>query len=287
MPPQIVSTWPFAERANRAAWPALAVGGDPLDAVVEACRAAELDPEVNSVGWGGLPDASGRMTLDGCVMLSPAKCGSVCVLRTHLHPVRVARLVMERTQHVMLAGEAADEFANAHGEPERELLAPSAREAWEKWRATEDRRTSGHDTIGTIAISADGRMAGACSTSGTAYKVPGRVGDSPIIGHGLYVDPKVGGATATGAGELIMGVCGSFLVVELMRGGATPAEAARAVIERVANSYDLKPHHEVAFIAVAASGAWSSASLRPGFNAAVHDAQGGRLVPAEFVLLQA
>lgn len=318
MTPCIVSTWSFSQRGNESAWPALAAGGDALDAVLEACRVAEEDPSVDSVGYGGLPDASGAVTLDGCVMRSPAECGSACALRRHLHPARVARWVMERTRHVMLAGEAADAFADAQGEPSRDLLAPAAREAWQAWRAkpsdeaagqqTRDRlllrpvdsgdpnagalfgraggerRWAGHDTIGSIAIGADGRLSGACSTSGMPYKVPGRVGDSPIIGHGLYVDPQAGAATATGSGELIMGVCGAFLAVECLRRGASPLEAAREVVERIAGSFRIEPHHQTAFVVVAPDGSWSSAALRQGFIAACTDGAGSRLEPAAFVL---
>lgn len=339
MATRIVSTWSFSQRGNESAWPALAAGGDALDAVLEACRVAEEDSSVDSVGYGGLPDASGAVTLDGCVMRSPAECGSACALRRHLHPARVARWVMERTRHVMLAGEAADAFADAQGEPSRDLLAPAAREAWQAWRArpsdeaagqqtrdrlllrpvdsgdpgagalfgragagktegsgagnatgtggaasAHERRWAGHDTIGSIAIGADGRMAGACSTSGMPYKVPGRVGDSPIIGHGLYVDPRAGAATATGSGELIMGVCGAFLAVECLRRGASPLEAAREVVERIAGSFRIEPHHQTAFVVVAPDGSWSSAALRQGFIAACTDGAGSRLEPAAFVL---
>jgi isoaspartyl peptidase/L-asparaginase-like protein (Ntn-hydrolase superfamily) len=317
--PCIASTWSFSVRGNSSAWPALAAGGDPLDAVIEACRVAEEDPTVDSVGFGGLPDADGHVTLDGCVMRSPAECGSACALRGHLHPVRVARWVMERTSHVMLAGEAADRFADAQGEPRRELLSPEARAAWERWRANptpaddarrhardgappavdpgatgasalfhanarSERRWHAHDTIGTLAVGTEGRMAGACSTSGMPWKVPGRVGDSPIIGHGLYVDPAVGGATGTGTGELIMGVCGSFLAVEEMRRGATPQEAAQAVVERIGRAYRIEPHHQTAFIVMGRDGTVGSAALRTGFLVAVRSTAGERLDPPGFTL---
>lgn len=332
MRPLLLSTWSFSQRGNESAWPTLSAGGDPLDAVLEACRVAEEDPAVDSVGFGGLPDADGNVSLDGCVMRSPRECGSACGLRKHLHPARVARWVMERTRHVMLAGEAADAFANAQGELERELVAPSARAAWEKWKLAPDdvaagqqtrdrtllrpvdtgdpstgalfggamagadsrastradargeRRWWGHDTIGSLALAADGRMAGACSTSGTPYKVPGRVGDSPIIGHGLYVDPDAGAATATGSGELIMGVCGAFLAVECMRRGASAAQAARTVVERIGAAYPILPHHQTAFVVMAPDGTWSAASLRAGFLVACSDAEGPKLEPAQFVL---
>jgi isoaspartyl peptidase/L-asparaginase-like protein (Ntn-hydrolase superfamily) len=315
----IASTWSFSARGNATAWAGLAAGGDPLDAVLEACRVAEEDPAVDSVGFGGLPDASGHMTLDGCVMRSPAECGSACGLRRHLHPARVARWVMERTPHVMLVGEAADAFADAQGEPARDLLAPAAREAWERRRAApadasdaaaqardrslrpvdtgdpaagalfgaslrDERRWHGHDTIGSIARGADGRIAGACSTSGTPWKLPGRVGDSPIIGHGLYVDPEAGAATATGTGELIMGVCGSFLAVEELRRGAAPVDAARAAVERIGRSFRIEPHHQVAFVVMGRDGTVGAAALRQGFLVAVRDGAGERVGPPGFTL---
>ena len=319
--PCIASTWSFSTRGNASAWAALSAGGDPLDAVLEACRVAEEDPGVDSVGFGGLPDAAGRVSLDGCVMRSPAECGSACGLRRHLHPARVARLVMERTPHVMLVGEAADEFADLHGEPARELVSDGARESWERWRAApptldeaaaqardralrpvdtgkpgagalfgmhsgNEARWHDHDTIGSLALGADGRLAGACSTSGMPWKVPGRVGDSPIIGHGLYVDPEVGAATATGTGELIMGVCGAFLAVEEMRRGATPLEAARAVVERIGRSYRIEPHHQTAFVVLGRDGTMGAAALRAGFLVAVRAPAGERLEPPGFTLRQ-
>ncbi len=319
--PCICSTWSFSARGNAAAWPALAAGGDPLDAVVEACRVAEEDPAVDSVGLGGLPDAGGLVSLDACVMRSPAQCGSACGLRRHLHAAAVARLVMERTPHVMLVGPDADAFASAQGQPERDLLAPAARQAWEAWRAAPtasdacsaqardralrpvdtglpgagalfgahlqaERRWHAHDTIGTLAMGTDGRLAGACSTSGTPYKTPGRVGDSPIIGHGLYVDPAVGAATATGTGELIMGICGAFLAVEEMRRGATAQEAARAAVERIGSAFQILPHHQAAFVVLRADGEHAAAALRAGFLMASRTGAGEALVPPGFVLRQ-
>jgi len=322
---RIVSTWSFGLRANEAAWPHL-LEGRALDAVESACRYADAAPDIDSVGYGGLPDASGRVSLDGCVMLSPGRCGSVAGLRSHLHPVSVARRVMERTPHVMLVGADADAFAEREGIEAAELLSPEARASYEKWRREggvidqsrdgpsrtlgfdplrpvdrrhgEDGRLFGgaslpadearwrhHDTIGTLAIDARGAIAGACSTSGTPFKVPGRVGDSPIIGHGLYVDPAVGGATATGTGELIMGICGAFLVVESMRRGATPAEAVQLAVERLAGSYRLEAHHQAAFLALGKDGSFAAAALRPGYRTSVMDASGARAVEPGFVAL--
>jgi N4-(beta-N-acetylglucosaminyl)-L-asparaginase len=328
--PRIVSTWSFSARGHAEAWPILARGGASLDAVERCCAVVDAAPDVDSVGYGGLPDASGRVSLDGCVMLSPSRCGSACALRHHLHPVSVARLVMERTSHVMLAGGDADEFADLHGLPRAELLSPEAKQAWEGWRKqpaegrspvdqsrdsslaalrpidgraggdgrlfgaslptaspdpSDESRWRHHDTIGTLCVDAHGILAGACSTSGMPFKVPGRVGDSPIIGHGLYVDPDAGAATATGAGELVMGVCGSFLAVEFLRRGHSPLDAAVFTLERIRRSYRLEPHHQVAMIVMTPDGEWASAALRPGFRAAERDATGERLHEPGAILL--
>lgn len=317
--PILLSTWSFGMQANEAGWPLLAgPDGSPLAAVEAACRRVEADPANKTVGKGGYPDRSGRTTLDAAVMLSPARCGSVACVRRFEHPVTIARLVMERSPHVMLVGDGADRFAKLHGLSPADLSTEPSREAWRRWikehpEAVADNERSylppanveqfglaveaeaarppderlphnrTHDTVGVLARGAAGRMAGACSTSGMAFKVPGRVGDSPIIGHGLYVDPAAGAAVATGTGELVMGVCGSFLAVELMRQGASPADAARQVIRRIGDSYDLQPEHQVGLITLASDGTWSSASLRAGFSVAVRTPDRDELVPAAWV----
>ncbi|MDG2423436.1 MAG: N(4)-(beta-N-acetylglucosaminyl)-L-asparaginase [Phycisphaerales bacterium] len=308
--PFLLSTWSFGQRANEAAWPALAAGGSAMEAVEAVSVFCEDDPEIDSVGYGGLPDRDGEMSLDGCIMASPQQCGSVCALRRHRHPVTIARLVMEHTPHIMLAGSGADEFADAHGQPVEELLSPRAREAWLKWKAEHpdqargirpfDRDRGGqlfaagsndearwkdkHDTIGVLAIDERGKLAGACSTSGMPWKVPGRVGDSPIIGHGLYVDPDGGAAVATGTGELVMAICGSFLAVEMMRGGGMPRDAIMEVLNRIARRDDLASEHQLAIIALRPDGHWASGALRPGFRLAASDAGGHQLLEPEMVL---
>lgn len=321
---RIVSTWSFGLRANEEAWPHVE-GGRALDAVEAACAYADRAPDIDSVGFGGLPDASGRVSLDGCVMLSPARCGSVAGLRHHLHPVSIARRVMERTPHVMLVGPDADAFADTEGFARADLLSGDAQEAYRKWlreggvvdqsrdsgrglgfdplrpvdrRHGEDGRLFGgaslppdeakwrhHDTIGCLALDASGVLAGGCSTSGTPFKTPGRVGDSPIIGHGLYVDPEVGGATATGTGELIMGVCGAFLVIEAMRRGARVEDAVREAVSRLARSYALEPHHQAAFLAMSRDGDVAAAALRPGYRTSVRDARSSRTEEPVFIAL--
>lgn len=318
--PIILSTWSFGRSANAAAWPILAGGGSALDAVERACIAVEDDPTIDSVGRGGLPDASGRVSLDGCVMLSPRRCAGVCFVRRFNHPVSIARRVMEQTHHVLLAGEGADAFAAAQGFTPEDLLTDEAREVWRKWRddpallkgeryrgwlpprnveelrglGDENQRIAAdealphnrtHDTIGVLAIDLNGTMAGACSTSGMAFKVPGRVGDSPIIGHGLYVDPAAGAAVATGTGELLMRTCGCFLAVELMRQGACPADAARAVIARIVETCDIVDDHQVGLITLKPDGTWASAALRSGFRVASRATDREELAPAGHVRL--
>lgn len=305
----MLATWSFSALGCKKAWFSLESGGNALDAVCIAAREAEADPRVDSVGFGGLPDASGKMSLDACVMTAPERCGSVCAVTRHLFVTDLARLVMERTAHVMLAGEGADSFADALGIPSTDLLSPQAQLAWQKWRAgelptrpTDQGVDSGqlfapqsaigeihipHDTIGVLAMDKHGVMAGACSTSGLPYKLAGRVGDSPIPGHGIYVDPDAGGAVATGSGELVMGVNGSFLAVECMRRGATPEEAVREVLRRIESRFKPAAHHQVALIALARDGRWSAGALRPGFAVTIADESGVRSVAPHFVFAPA
>jgi isoaspartyl peptidase/L-asparaginase-like protein (Ntn-hydrolase superfamily) len=299
--PVVIATWPFGLPASEAAWRVLRAGGAALDAVVDGATFCEDDESVDSVGYGGLPDASGEVTLDASVMDHRGRCGAVACLRRVRHAARVARAVMERTPHVMLAGDAATAFALAQGFCEENLLSPRAREAYQKWTAARsgvnapdsaqprvnDPRTTAprsHDTIGLLALDGAGTPAGACTTSGRAYKLPGRVGDSPIIGAGLYVDGEVGAATATGLGEEVMRVCGSFDAVERMRRGAEPAEALAEVLRRVARYVDrrTRPDADVSLLALRRDGMWAGMTLRAetNFQFAVVDADGSRLVTA-------
>jgi N4-(beta-N-acetylglucosaminyl)-L-asparaginase len=312
--PIILSTWRFGQIANAAGWPILAdPNGSSLDAVELACRAVESDLEVNSVGRGGWPDRSGEVSLDAAIMQSPSRCGAACYVRRFEHPVSIARMIMERLRLVLLAGDGADQFAIHQGLTPVDLLTDNARERWEKWildhpdsQYTDDTfsfpaanheerctiaaaqrlpHNEFHDTVGVLAIDQSGKLSGACSTSGLPFKVRGRVGDSPIIGHGLYVDPRRGGAVATGRGELVMGVCGSFLAVELMGRGVSPLDAAREVIQRVVDSYQLQEEDQVAVLAVHPSGQWSSAALRPGYRTAVRTSTRDELADPDCVLL--
>jgi isoaspartyl peptidase/L-asparaginase-like protein (Ntn-hydrolase superfamily) len=293
--PIILSTWSFGTIANAAGWPVLLKSG-ALDAVEAACAAVDADLSVDSVGRGGSPDASGEVTLDGCIMLSPAKSAGVAYVKHYLHPVSIARQVMEKTPHKLLVGEGADAFAASCGFTREELLTDDARRRWEKWRDESDetkraamiqklrsanREEMPHDTVGVLAIDASGTMAGACSTSGLPFKLPGRVGDSPIIGHGLYVEPGVGAAVATGNGELMMGICAAFLAVERMRGGDSPAAAIEVVIERARRSYELRGDEQCAMIALRADGEWTCGAIREGFRVAVRMSGRDEMVEAE------
>lgn len=244
-------------------------GGRALDVVEAGVRIPEADPNDTSVGYGGLPDRDGRVTLDACIMDEKGNAGSVTFLENIMHPISVARAVMEKTPHVMLSGEGAFTFALAQGFRKENLLTKSSEAAWREWIKTAQYKPviniERHDTIGMLAIDANGNLSGACSTSGLAYKMHGRVGDSPIIGAGLFVDNEVGGACATGLGELVMRTCGSFLVVELMRQGRTPQQACEEAAMRIIKKQDYKDV-QVGFLALNKQGEYGAFSIQPGFT---------------------
>lgn len=290
-PTVMVSTWDFGREANAAGFEVWKTDGTALDIVETGARVAEADVGNTSVGIGGYLDRDGRITLDACIMNWAGDIGAVCALEDIAHPVSVARAVMEKTPHTMLVSQGARQFALEQGFETATLLTPAAEAAWREWLKTanyvprinreneEWRSTPGgpgnHDTIGLLAIDKAGRMAGACSTSGMAFKMPGRVGDSPIIGAGLYVDNDVGAATATGVGEDVVRIAGSHSVVEAMRHGMSPTEACRAVIERLARLRgQAVAGHQVALLALSRSGEWGAWALQPGFTYARTDARG-------------
>jgi isoaspartyl peptidase/L-asparaginase-like protein (Ntn-hydrolase superfamily) len=235
--PVILSTWNFKLPVNETALHTLEAGGSILDAVESAIRVVEADPKTTSVGRGGYPDRDGHLTLDACIMDEKGNAGSVVFLEHIMHPISVARRVMEKTPHVLLAGDGALQFAVAEGFPREELLSDDARKAYKEWLGKSGYQPpigeKNHDTIGLVALDGKGNMAGGCSTSGAAWKMRGRVGDSPLIGAGLFVDSEVGAATATGLGETVIRIAGSFLIVELMRGGKSPQDACRLAVERL------------------------------------------------------
>ncbi|MBN7812717.1 N(4)-(beta-N-acetylglucosaminyl)-L-asparaginase [Algoriphagus sp. H41] len=269
--PLILSTWNHGLPANADAWAKLKAGGSILDAVEAGVKNTELDLTNLSVGLQGLPDREGIATLDASIMTGDGACGSVAFVRQIKHPISLARAVMEKTPHVMIVGEGARQFAIAQGFPlEEEKLSPNAQKAYDKWKVTSQYKPiiniENHDTIGMIGLDADGKLAGSCTTSGLAYKMHGRVGDSPIIGAGLYVDDEVGAATATGLGESIIRICGSFLIVELMRQGRTPQEACEEAVRRlISKNKDIKDI-QAGFLAINKEGETGAFAVHPGFN---------------------
>lgn len=273
--PLVLSTWNFGLAANAVAMDLLQRGASALDAVEAGVHVPEADPEITSVGRGGFPDGEGDVTLDACIMDHRGRCGAVACLEHTLHPISVARAVMERTPHVMLVGDKARNFARQQGFPKANLYTKATRQAYREWKAGDPKwkafstDISNHDTIGMLAIDQNGNLAGACTTSGWAFKIPGRVGDSPIIGAGLYVDNEVGAATATGTGEEVIRTCGAFLIVELMRNGMSPEEACREAIRRIRKFNPDKPDLLVGFLAVHKSGQTGAWCTREGFEYAL------------------
>ena len=278
--PVVVATWDN-RRAAAAAWDVLRSGGWALDAAEAAARVPEADPDDHSVGLGGLPDRDGRVTLDACVMDERHRCGSVAAVEDVLHPVSLARMVMERTPHVMMVGEGARQFAVEQGVELVDLLTPEAEAAWREWMETAEYapavnrerrdRPSGHaddhDTIGVLALDAAGRLCGACTTSGLAYKMHGRVGDSPILGAGLFVDGATGGAVATGHGEEVIRVAGASAAVEAMRHGRSAQDAAWSVVERIARVTPSDPDAiQIGVLVLGPDGEVGAAGLQPRFN---------------------
>jgi len=271
--PLIVSTWPFGKPANETALKVLQDGGSLLDAVEQGIWVPESDPKNSSVGLGGIPNAAGVVQLDACIMHGPGhQAGSVAALEGIRHPISAARRVMEKTPHVMLVGEGARMFALEQGLASVENDTAARYDAWRKKRAEERKKSAtekNHDTIALLVLGADGHIAGGCSTSGWGGKLPGRVGDSPILGSGLYVDDAVGAAGATGLGENVMRYCSSFLIVELMRQGLHPQEACLEVIRRCARKDPKGLELSINFIALDKQGRFGAAGSAKGFQYAV------------------
>ena len=278
--PVVISTWEHGLGANAGAWEVLEKGGSALDAAEAGVRVTEADPTVTTVGLGGLPDREGHVTLDACIMGPDGQCGSVAFLEDILHPVTVARRIMEETPHVMLVGRGARDFALEQGFESVSLLTPEAEAEWRAWQAQPEEvaikiDASNHDTIGLLALDSDGDLAGACTTSGAKFKLPGRVGDSPIIGSGLYVDNEVGAATATGWGEAVIRAVGCFLVVELMRQGLSAQQACEAAVDRVVEKNPDWRDIQVGFLALGKDGSTGSFCIDQGFEFALQTKQTG------------
>ena len=302
--PIVVSTWSIGAAANEGAWEILSTGGRALDAVEAGVKIPEADPTNQSVGLGGLPDRDGHVTLDACIMDENFNCGSVMCIEHIVHAISVARLVMEKTPHIVLAGQGALQFALANGFKKENLLTPESEKAWKEWLKKSDYRPeknienrlydkhkdpmpggpANHDTIGMMAIDKNGNASGACTTSGLAYKIHGRVGDSPIIGAGLYVDNEIGAATSTGVGEEVIRIVGSHLVVELMRQGRNPEEACKEALDRIIQRSPQKAKDiQVGFIALNKKGEYGGYSLQPGFTYAVKSKTVTQIFPAKSI----
>ena len=282
--PIVISTWKNGINANKAAWEILKNNGRALDAVEKGVMVVEADPNDMSVGYGGRPDRDGIVTLDASIMDETGNCGSVSALENIVHAVSVARKVMEDTPHVMLAGDGALEFALEEGFKKQNLLTPKAKKEWEQWKIKSKYKPiiniENHDTIGMLAIDVHGNISGSVTTSGLAYKMHGRVGDSPIIGAGMYCDNEVGGAVATGMGELVMKTVGSFLVVELMNQGRTPQEAAEEAILRIVKKIPDYQKFQIGFLAMDKNGTVGAYSLHKGFNYARYANDENKLIDA-------
>ena len=300
--PIVVSTWDFGKSANAGAWKILSKNGRALDAVEAGVRIPEADPTIQTIGYGGLPDRDGHVTLDACIMDDKYGCGSVMCIENIMHPISVARLVMEKTPHIILVGDGALQFALANGFQKQNLITPESEKAYKEWLKTskyqpeknienrlykkgKDPMPGGkdnHDTIGMMAMDRNGNLSGACTTSGMAYKMHGRVGDSPVIGAGLYVDNEIGAATSTGVGEEVIRIVGSYLVVELMRQGKNPAEACKEAVERIVKRNPEKSKDiQVGFIALNKAGEYGGFALQPGFTYSVKSGTVEEILKAE------
>lgn len=291
--PIVISTWRFGVEANAAAWEVLSKNGRALDAVEQGVKIPEADPKERSVGLGGRPDRDGRVTLDACIMDENMNIGSVACLEHIMHPISVARAVMEKTPHVMLVGDGALQFALSQGFKKEKLLTQESEAEWKEWLKTSQYKPvvniENHDTIGMVALDMNGNLSGACTTSGMAFKMHGRVGDSPIIGAGLYVDNEVGAATATGHGEEVIRIAGCHAVVELMRQGLSPEAACKKAVERIIGSAKKRNKAlsdlQIGFIAINKKGEHGAYCLQKGFNYAVYSREiNNQLIDAKSLL---
>jgi N4-(beta-N-acetylglucosaminyl)-L-asparaginase len=303
-PVAVLSTWDFGMAANAAAFARLRAGGSALDAVEAGARVPEADPDIHTVGYGGYPDRDGHVTLDAIIMDEDGRMGAVAALEDIVHAISVARLVMEKTPHTMLVGEGATRFAVDQGMPRTALLTPAAEAAWREWLKTHDYKpvanienqlpgppgsALNHDTIGIMARAGDGHMAAACTTSGMAFKMRGRVGDSPQAGCGLFVERGVGAAASTGVGEEVTRIVGTARVVASMRAGLSPQAACEDAVKHIARLRgDAIKGMQVGFLALGARGDVGAYALLRGFTYAVTRQSGAtELLPAKSLFAQA
>ncbi|MEM7186100.1 MAG: N(4)-(beta-N-acetylglucosaminyl)-L-asparaginase [Bacteroidota bacterium] len=283
--PMVIATW-NVENATAKAWEVLEAGGSALDAIEQGCMVEEANAKGQSVGLGGLPDRDGNVTLDACIMNKEGNYGAVVYLQNIVHPISVARKVMEDTPHVIMAGKGAEQFAYSAGFKKEDLLTEASKKAWEEWKKTSQYKPiiniENHDTIGMLAIDKNGDISGGCTTSGLAYKMAGRVGDSPIIGSGLFIDNEIGGATATGLGEEVLKTVGSFLIVELMRQGRTPQEACEEAIGRIVSKNPNYKDFQVGYIAVNKKGETGAYGIHQGFTTTTYAQGNNTSEPADY-----
>ena len=283
--PVVIATW-SVEQATKKAWQSMEQGSSALDAVIAGCGVEEANAQGQSVGIGGLPDRDGRVTLDACVMNEKGDYGAVLCMQNIKHPIAVAKKVMEDTPHVILAGVGAEEFAVSQGFKREDLLTEKSKKDWEYWKKTSKYKPiiniENHDTIGMLAIDKNGTISGGCTTSGLAYKMAGRVGDSAIVGSGLFVDNEIGAATATGLGEEVLKTVGSYLIVELMRQGKSPQEACEQAILRIIEKTPNFEDFQVGYIAVNKKGETGAYSIHEGFTTTTYQDEKNTIINPSF-----
>ena len=283
--PVVIATW-SVKQATQKAWQSMEQGSSALDAVIAGCAIEEANALGQSVGIGGLPDRDGRVTLDACVMNEKGDYGAVLCMQNIKHPIAVAKKVMEDTPHVILAGVGAEEFAVSQGFKRENLLTEQSKKDWEIWKKTSKYKPiiniENHDTIGMLAIDKSGTISGGCTTSGLAYKMPGRVGDSAIVGSGLFVDNEIGAATATGLGEEVLKTVGSYLIVELMRQGKSPQEACELAILRIIEKTPNFEDFQVGYIAVNKKGETGAYSIHEGFTTTTYQDEKNTIINPSF-----
>ena len=268
-----LSTWVQGKAANERAAEVLKSGGTLLDAIEKGINTAEDDPNITSVGYGGLPNAEGEVELDAAIMDGTRhRAGAVASLRKFKNPISVGRLVLEKTRHTTLAGDGAFRFALQMGFRPQQLLTPESLKKWLEWKADPKHQTfwlnptDNHDTIGMVGTDGKGHMVSGCSTSGLAWKIPGRVGDSPLVGCGVYADDNVGAASATGDGDLMTNYCTSVSIVHTMARGASPQEACEELLQQMVKTDPANRSAEAAVIAMNNRGEIGAASMQKGFH---------------------
>ncbi|GAB4135315.1 MAG: N(4)-(beta-N-acetylglucosaminyl)-L-asparaginase [Bacteroidia bacterium] len=285
--PVVISTWSHGMPANEAAWKTLNSGGTALDATERGVWEIEADLNNTSVGLGGFPDREGIVTLDASIMNDEGMAGSVCFVQGIEHPISLARAVMEKTPHVMMVGKGAEVFAESLGIKKLpNKLTPQTEKAWKDWLKEKNYKPviniENHDTIGMLVMDKDGKLAGSCTTSGLAFKMHGRVGDSPIIGAGLFVDNEVGAATCTGLGETVLRTLASHVTVEEMRKGATPQEACEEAILRIVKKHSNYKDFQVGILAINKNGEHGAYGIHKGFNYALYQNGSNKLIDSDY-----